>query len=101
MGTPLLKGLLWFDDDPKRDWRQKVQNAAQRHQEKFWVTADVCYVNPVTVGAAVEGFVESVDGVDVYTRSNVLPNHFFIGRRKQDEGSTPVAATATTQLTLL
>ncbi len=28
-------GLLWFDDNPKRDLKQKVGDAARRYTEKF------------------------------------------------------------------
>lgn len=39
-------GLLWFDDDPNRDLKQKVGNAARRYTEKFGRQPTVCYVHP-------------------------------------------------------
>ncbi len=39
-------GLLWFDDDPNRDLKQKVGNAAKRYAEKFGRQPTVCYVHP-------------------------------------------------------
>ncbi|RME34788.1 MAG: hypothetical protein D6793_08165 [Thermoflexia bacterium] len=39
-------GLLWFDDDPRRELREKVEQAAWRYVEKFGRCPTVCYVHP-------------------------------------------------------
>jgi hypothetical protein len=39
-------GLLWLDDDPKRNWGQKVEHAARRYREKFGHPPTVCSVHP-------------------------------------------------------
>jgi hypothetical protein len=86
----LLKGLLWFDNDPQKDWRQKVRDAAQAHLNKFWIKANVCYINPAAVqpeqdqviDLREEFFVEEMDGIEVYTRRNTLRHHFYIGYRE-------------------
>ncbi len=45
-----MVGLLWFDDDPKRGLKQKVENAARRYREKFGRNPVVCYVHPSMLG---------------------------------------------------
>jgi hypothetical protein len=68
-------GLLWYDDDPKRPWVEKVDDAAQRYYEKFGVYPDTCYVNPATLptGQAVHGRLRIV------LAGAILPNHFWLG----------------------
>ncbi len=105
-------GVLWFDDDKKKDWRQKVREAAARHQSRLWLPPDTCYVNPGTVQAdAVSlnepAFVGTVDGIQVYACHDTLPHHFFVFRSSQalvTNGAEPGAQNVTKeaqQLTLL
>ena len=68
-------GLLWYDDDPRRDLDQKITDAVQRFVEKFGVTPDLCYVHPSTASQEVE----EVGTVQLKTVPYVLPNHFLIG----------------------
>lgn len=76
-------GLLWFDDDPKREWRDKVRAAAKRHLEKFWLAANTCHVNPYDIEADKinlngASYVGKVDDIDVYASTNTLKDHFFV-----------------------
>ncbi len=41
-----MVGLLWFDDDPHRGLKEKVERAAKRYAEKFGRYPNVCYVHP-------------------------------------------------------
>lgn len=87
-------GLLWFDDDPKRDWRDKVRAAAKRHQERFWLVATTCHVNPADVEATKidlnhSTYVGKVDDIDVYASTNTLLHHFFIYHIPRPASSTP------------
>ncbi len=45
-----MMGLLWFDDDPRRGLKQKVENAARRYRERFGRDPAVCYVHPSMIG---------------------------------------------------
>ena len=47
--TKDILGLLWFDNDPKKHWRQKVRDAAARYKNKKWLTANLCHVCPKDV----------------------------------------------------
>jgi hypothetical protein len=68
-------GLLWYDDDPKRPWVQKVEDAARRYYEKFGVQPDTCYLNPATTAAGEAKH----NRVRIVLASAVLPNHFWLG----------------------
>jgi hypothetical protein len=72
----MREGLLWYDDDPRREIGEKVRQAAARYLQKFGVAADVCYVND----RAIERGELRVGEVRVLPMSNVRPNHFWIGR---------------------
>jgi hypothetical protein len=69
-------GLLWYDDS-KADLAAKVEDAAERYEEKFGRRPNRCYVNPASLPGEGKGF--SLDGIKVVTRPSILPNHFWVG----------------------
>lgn len=77
-------GLLWFDDDPRRPFEVKVEEAVERYAEKFGERPNACFVNPRTLP---EG-VRSLAGVTIRASATVLPNHFWVGvgRNGQSDG---------------
>ena len=67
-------GLLWFDDDPKRDLPAKVQRAADYYRGKYGREPTVCEVNPS------EGHVpERVGRISLIASSRMQPNHLWLG----------------------
>ncbi len=72
----MREGLLWFDDDPRRQVEDKVRQAAARYRQKFGVAPDVCYVNE----KAIDRRELRVGEVSVLPAPTVLPHHFWIGR---------------------
>jgi hypothetical protein len=70
----MREGLLWFDNDPKRDLTQKVGRAAAHYQRKHGQKPNVCYVHPSMVQGS-----EEVDGVHVAGLPTVLKHHLWIG----------------------
>jgi hypothetical protein len=68
-------GMLWFDNDPKLDLKNKVHKAAQYYKEKYGQEANLCFVHPSMTSD------EKIDAgaVVVYSNSTVLPHHFWIG----------------------
>ncbi|HHS96563.1 MAG TPA: hypothetical protein ENK08_01470 [Chloroflexi bacterium] len=74
----MREGLLWFDDDPKRDLTQKVNRAVQRYRQKFGRSPNVCYVHPSLLG----GESCRVGGVQVLPLPTVLRHHFWVGEEK-------------------
>ncbi len=77
-------GLLWFDDDPKRDLKQKVGDAARRYTEKFGRQPTVCYVHPSMLNGLADGDTSAISlevgglHLRVIPRRTVLRHHFFI-----------------------
>ena len=88
-------GLLWFDDDPKKETSLKIKGAAERYFEKFGRWPNVCYVSPATLSlsqdpAEIEGI--HLDGLRLLSSPLVLPDHFWIGeshRSKEKEKKAP------------
>jgi hypothetical protein len=100
-----LAGLLWFDNDPHKEWRQKLREAAQRYQQKFWFTANLGHISPKEVGLNLglndQQYVETIDGIEVYASTYTQPHHFWVTRvvtpDPENAKNTPESAT---QLTL-
>jgi hypothetical protein len=78
----MREGLLWFDDDPRRQIEEKVAQAATRYRQKFGIAPDICYVNEQalnrTEGRAIKHL--SIGGLSVQPLSTVRPHHFWVGR---------------------
>ena len=69
-------GLLWYDDS-KIDLATKVQEAAERYEEKFGRRPDRCHVNPVSLPGEAKKL--SLNGIKVLASPAVLPNHLWVG----------------------
>jgi len=81
-------GLLWFDDDPKKEVSLKVKEAAERYFEKFGRWPNVCYVSPVTLPLSRDFVVTEsahLDGLRVLPSHLVLPDHFWVGESHQSQ----------------
>ena len=82
-------GMLWFDNDQKKELAIKVERAAQYYRNKYGKVPTLCYVHPSMLpelqetddeGDNPEGEAGLVAaGVEVRTNQSVLPNHFWIG----------------------
>ncbi len=79
-------GLLWFDDDPKRDLKQKVGSAARRYAEKFGRQPTVCYVHPSMLNGLGSDNGASAISLDIgglslriIPRRSVLRHHLWLG----------------------
>jgi hypothetical protein len=81
----IREGLLWYDDDPKRELADKVLGAARRYQQKYGMAPNVCYVHRSVIGDAGES--GEVEGVQVAVGPLVLRNHYWLGNEQ-----APVAA---------
>ena len=94
-GDKMRVGLLWFDDDPKKEASLKVKEAAERYFEKFGRQPNLCYVNPSTLPQATE--VVHLDpsdgehpqdvnhGLRVLSTPLVLPDHFWVGESRHSQ----------------
>ncbi len=70
-------GLLWFDDDPRKQLEEKVQRAAAHYEHKYGHTPDLCYVHAGIFGD--NGKVKKAGAVEIRAGRSVLPNHFWLG----------------------
>jgi hypothetical protein len=73
----IQEGLLWYDDDPKRELGDKVLQAAKRYRQKYGEAPNVCYVHPSTMGETADD--NDVNGVRVAVLPSVLRNHYWLG----------------------
>jgi hypothetical protein len=82
------EGLLWFDNDPKRNPVEKIGRAARRYREKYGVPPEVCYVHPAVItamrpssGEPKEAVaIEDLPGLQVASLPWVLQHHFWVVR---------------------
>ena len=87
-------GMLWYDDDGKRQLDEKVARAAEYYRAKYGVQPTECYVHPSTLApdASAEGEPKSgagrivAGGVRLRANRTVIKNHFWLGVGDADKG---------------
>ncbi len=68
-------GMLWFDNDPKADFKVKVERAATYYRTKYGRVANVCFVHP----SMLEPNPTRPEAIEVRPSKSIMPNHFWIG----------------------
>src|SRR5262245_49804694 len=68
-------GMLWYDDDNKRPFSEKVARAVDFYKAKYGSVPTVCFVNP----AAIKQAPDSAAGVQIRPARNVMVDHFWLG----------------------
>jgi|YNPNPStandDraft_1061719.scaffolds.fasta_scaffold02851_4 hypothetical protein len=71
-------GMLWFDNDPRREMKEKVLRAAAHYEQKYGVRPDVCFVHPNMLGGDGQGTLMA-GSVEVRPGRAILPDHFWLG----------------------
>lgn len=105
--TKDILGLLWYDNDPKKHWGQKVKDTAARYKNKRWLAANLCHVCPKDVGVEVglqgQKFIEILDGIEIYATENTQPNNFWVThiQKSPEKAVQPSDRPTTQQLSLL
>jgi hypothetical protein len=84
-------GLLWFDDDPRRDVEEKVLRAAARYEHKYGHPPDLCYVHPGALDG--NGKTGKAGAVEIRPGRSVLPHHFWLGVAEKGERPAPAEGT--------
>jgi hypothetical protein len=69
-------GMLWYDDDAKRQLDEKVARAVEYYRAKYGVLPTECYVNPGMLG---ENQSATTAGVRLRPNRTVIKNHFWLG----------------------
>jgi hypothetical protein len=72
-------GLLWYDDDPKKSFWQKVEQAAKCYYERFGRPANACFVNPANLPSERD----EAQRVKVAALATILPDYFWVGIAKK------------------
>ena len=73
----MREGLLWFDDDPRKQLEEIVSSAAKHYKAKHGRSPNLCYVHSSALDG--NGQVHKAGKVEIRTGRSVLPNHFWIG----------------------
>ena len=68
-------GMLWYDNDPKKQLTEKMQKAADYYRQKYGRLPNVCLVHPKMIN----GETPSVNGMRIGTSKSVMYNHLFLG----------------------
>jgi len=68
-------GMLWFDNDPKLDFRSKVLNAAAYYRDKYGIDPNSCYVHPSMIADERE----DTGAIKIFLTTDILPHHYWIG----------------------
>lgn len=76
----MKEGLLWYDDNPKRDLAEKIAPAARRYRHKFGAPPNTCFVHPSVLKS---GKAQQVNGLHVAPLATVLRHHFWLGREEK------------------
>ena len=74
-------GLLWFDNDPRRDLNEKITRAAKRYREKYGIAPNVCYVHKSALSG--NGNTAKVGQIQVEILPSVLLHHLWIGQEEE------------------
>src|SRR5437868_5154687 len=68
-------GMLWYDDDSKRPFNEKVARAVDYYKAKYGSVPTVCFVNPATLKDAPD----AAGGVQIRSARKVMLDHFWLG----------------------
>jgi hypothetical protein len=68
-------GMLWYDDDNKRPFGEKVARAVDYYKAKYGSVPTVCFVNPATL----KDSPDTAAGVQIRSARNVMVDHFWLG----------------------
>jgi hypothetical protein len=78
----LKMGLLWFDDNPKRPLAEKLDEAAERYQERFDMWPTLVHLNPTQA----EGLSVKYKRLRVFGDEHLRRNYFIVGVDETDTG---------------
>jgi hypothetical protein len=80
-------GLLWFDDDPRKDLEEKVLRAAAHYEHKYGQSPDLCFVHPNFFNGngkhGKNGDVVKAGDVEIRPGNSVLQHHFWLGMAEE------------------
>jgi hypothetical protein len=78
-------GLLWFDDDPRKELEEKVLRAAAHYERKYGQAPNLCFVHPSAFNGNGNGKrgkkndIVKAGEVEIRPGRSVLQHHFWLG----------------------
>jgi hypothetical protein len=69
------RGMLWFDNNPKTDFKVKIKEAATYYRRKYGLSPNLCLVHPSVLNSEIV----SDDKIKIRPNRSVLPGHLWIG----------------------
>jgi hypothetical protein len=80
-------GLLWFDDDPRKELEEKVLRAAAHYERKYGQAPNLCFVHPSAFNGngngngkrGKKGDSVKAGEVEIRPGRSVLQHHFWLG----------------------
>ncbi|RLC91368.1 MAG: hypothetical protein DRI77_13885 [Chloroflexi bacterium] len=75
-------GLLWFDDDPRRQLEDKVLRAAAHYERKYGQVPNLCFVHPSVFngnGNGQNSTAKKAGGIEIRAGRSILPDHLWLG----------------------
>ena len=72
-------GMLWFDNDKRSDYPEKIARAAAYYHKKYGKAPNICFVHPGTIKTVKDDQLVHSQGVEIRISKTMLPNHFWIG----------------------
>jgi len=89
-------GLLWFDDDPRRQLEEKVTRAATHYERKYGRPPTLCFVHPSALNGngkhPKQSDVRRAGRVEIRSGRSVLPDHFWLGVTEDQVAKAQVAS---------
>ena len=82
-------GMLWYDDDAKRQLDEKVARAVEFYRAKYGVQPTECYVHPGMLAADQPSMAA---GVRLRPNRTIIKNHFWLGVDETRPASKPASA---------
>ncbi len=87
-------GLLWFDDDPRKELEEKVLRAAAHYERKYGQAPNLCFVHPSAFNGnggngngngkhAKKDDVVKAGKVEIRPGRSVLQHHFWLGMAEE------------------
>ena len=70
-----MDGMLWFDNDPKKDLQQKIEEAACFYEHKYGQEPNFAEL-PLTASSV------EVDGLTITRSKSMRPNYIWVGREE-------------------
>lgn len=73
-------GLLWFDDDPRKQLEEKVRRAAAYYEHKYGRSPNLCFVHPSLLnGNGKKAKARKAGQVEIRAGRSILPDHLWLG----------------------